>query len=123
MPDPSDWISLHTLDPDAPPPFAGPIEGLDRAGEPLDGDQDGVLDVLETPEPDAYGRLRVHDRDTGHALTVAAHLVGRGNYAVLNEPASRPITGRPILPEHHRFPVEPTPSGQMAENQEQQANG
>jgi hypothetical protein len=33
------------------PETSDPIEGEDRAGNPLDADQDGQLDVLEAPEP------------------------------------------------------------------------
>lgn len=105
MPDSLDWLSPLT----APAPHEVLAAELDR----LDAE----------PQPDAHGRVRVRDLDTGHAITVAAHLVGRGRYVVLDEPASDPITGLPIPPEHNRFPVEPiTTSGQEAENQEQ-ANG
>ena len=91
-----------------PPPFAGPIEVLD-----LDED----LSEAEVVEPDAYGRLRVRDKDTGHVLTLSAVGAAHGNYVVLDEPASD-ATGSPLPPEHHRFPVEPTNSGPEAENEE-----
>lgn len=108
---------MSFFDIDAPPPVAGPIEGLDCSGDPHGGDQD-VLDVFETPAADEFGRLRVHDQDTGHALTISALAFAHGNFTVLDEPASD-ATGSPLPPEHNRFPVEPTPtSGQEAENQE-----
>lgn len=69
----------------------------------------------ETVGPDAYGRVRVRDLDTGHERTVPAVEVGHGRYLVLNEPASNPLTGD-ALPGVHKSPVEPTTtSGQQAE--------
>lgn len=65
------------------------------------------------PEPDAFGRLRVRDEDTGHEFSIFAVALAHGNYAVLNEPASTP--GGEALPPVHKSPVEPINSGQSAD--------
>lgn len=62
----------------------------------------------EQPEPDEFGRFRVTDKDTGHKLSVTASQLPHGNFTVLKQPASDPLTGAALPPEHH------DPSGQPA---------
>lgn len=42
----------------------------------------------KTPDPDAYGRYRVLDLDTGHKRSVVASQLPHGNHQVLDEDAS-----------------------------------
>jgi hypothetical protein len=72
-------------------------------------------------QPDEFGRLRVHDRDTGTTRTIHAAELPHGNYAVLSEPASD-VSGNPFPPVHES-PVEPTNSGQQADPKKENANG
>jgi hypothetical protein len=62
------------------------------------------------PSPDQFGRLRVLDQDTGHVLTINAIGFPHGNYVVVDEPASDPVTGLPVPPVHNE-------SGQQAEKE------
>lgn len=64
--------------------------------------------------PDEFGRVRVTDRDTGHRLSLSASAAAHGNYTVLKQPASDPLTGEALPPEHGAV----TPSGQSAEKKE-----
>lgn len=70
--------------------------------------------------PDEFGRYRVTDKDTGHKRSIAASELPHGNYAVLKQPASDPLTGEALPPEHGA--VKPT-SGQTAETPKEKANG
>ncbi|TQK73363.1 hypothetical protein [Nocardioides sp. SLBN-35] len=76
-----------------------------------------VADLAVPPVPDAFGRYRVLDLDTGHQLSIHAEALPHGNYEVLDEAASNPATGEP-LPPVHKPAVETNPSGQQAENKE-----
>ncbi|QSR25522.1 hypothetical protein CFH99_07780 [Nocardioides aromaticivorans] len=73
--------------------------------------------------PDEFGRLRVRDEDTGHELSINAPSLPHGNYTVLDERASDPISGE-ALPAVHGTPKSPvettTNSGRQAENKEKQ---
>ena len=57
-------------------------------------------------EPDEFGRLRVRDEDTGHERSIPAAELPHGNYAVLDEPASDPVTSDPVPP---KLPPEHAP--------------
>lgn len=69
--------------------------------------------------PDEFGRLRVTDRDTGHKLSLPASAVPHGNYTVLKQPASDPLSGEALPPEHGAV----NPSGQSADVKKESANG
>lgn len=58
----------------------------------------------DTPQPDAFGRLRVTDKDTGHKRSIPAGELPHGNYTVLKQDASAP-NGDPLPPEFNA--VEP----------------
>ncbi len=51
------------------------------------------------PEPDEFGWLRVTDKDTGHKRSIRPSELPHGNYTVLKQPASDPLTGDPLPPE------------------------
>lgn len=75
----------------------------------------------KTPQPDEQGRLRVLDKDTGHQLSINAPSLPHGNYEVLEEAASDPISGEALPPVHgaaKKTPVETTTNGRQAENKE-----
>ncbi|MCL2611948.1 MAG: hypothetical protein FWD95_01810 [Nocardioidaceae bacterium] len=69
------------------------------------------------PQPDAFGRLRVRDEDTGYDRTIAAHRLHLGHYTVLDEPASTP-TGMPRPDDYHESLSSPSTDGQQAESKE-----
>lgn len=79
----------------------------------------------KTPEPDEFGRLRVVDQDTGHKRSVRPEEVAHGNYVVLKDPASNPVTGDPLPGELST--VKPlsstTTSGQSADPKKESTNG
>ncbi len=50
--------------------------------------------------PDEFGRYRVTDKDTGHKRSIAASELPHGNYTVLKQPASDPLTGEALPTEH-----------------------
>lgn len=70
-----------------------------------------------TIEPDEFGRHRVTDKDTGTKRSVFASELPHGNYTVLKQPASDPISGDALPPEFN--PVEPTASGQQADTKKE----
>lgn len=72
-----------------------------------------------TPEPDEFGRYRVTDKDTGHTRSVHAAELPHGNYAVLEQEASDPLTGLALAPEFST--VEPT-SGQQADPKKEKSD-
>ncbi|UUW88401.1 hypothetical protein [Pimelobacter simplex] len=75
----------------------------------------------KAPQPDEHGRHRVRDLDTGHELTIHAAALPHGRYQVLDQLASDELSGQPLPPVHAgtpESPVEPTTSGQEAENKE-----
>lgn len=53
------------------------------------------------PEPDEFGWLRVTDKDTGHKSSIRESQLAHGNYTVLKQDASNPLTGEPLPPEFH----------------------
>jgi hypothetical protein len=68
------------------------------------------------PEPDEFGRYRVTDKDTGHKRSVDALQVHHGNYTILKQPASDPLTGDPLPPEFNTLESLSSPtSGQSAD--------
>lgn len=75
------------------------------------------------PKPDAYGRFRVRDKDTGHSRTIHAEELPHGNYEVLKSPASD-VCGDPLPVEYAAAPsspVEPIHSGQQADPKKENA--
>ena len=79
----------------------------------------------QTPEPDQFGRYRVTNKDTGHRETIRAAELPHGNYTVLQEPASDPLSGDPLPPEYgNTRPLSnPTTSGQSADVKKEKADG
>lgn len=79
----------------------------------------------KTPEPDEFGWLRVADQDTGHKRSVRPEEVAHGNYVVLKDPASNPVTGDPLPPELNATkPLSSTTtSGPEAETKKEKADG
>lgn len=67
----------------------------------------------ETPTPDAFGRLRVTDKDTGHKRSIFASQLAHGNYTVLKQDASLP-SGEAVPPEFNTV----EPAGQSAATKE-----
>lgn len=63
--------------------------------------------------------VRVRDKDTGHELSVIKSTVPRGNYDVLDEPATR--RNGEVLPPKHGKPVTPTTKkpGQQADTKKE----
>lgn len=79
----------------------------------------------QTPEPDEFGRYRVTDKDTGHRLSIPASALPHGNFNVLKQPASNPLTGDALPPEHgvlESLSSNPT-SGQSAESKKEKTHG
>ena len=76
-----------------------------------------------TPEPDEFGRIRVTDKDTGHRRTIRAADVHLGNYNVLQQPASDPVTGDPLPPEYGAIKPQSTNSGQQADTKKESKDG
>jgi len=76
-----------------------------------------------TPEPDEFGRYRVTDKDTGHKRSIPAADLPHGNYTVLQQPASDPVTGLALPPEFHTLESLSNNSGQQAETKKEKANG
>ncbi|GAB2970286.1 hypothetical protein [Nocardioides montaniterrae] len=82
------------------------------------------LDAIDgTPEPDEFGRYRVRDEDTGHELSVHAAALPHGNYTVLDELASDPVTSDPLPVKHHESLSSHPASGQLADPEKENANG
>ena len=79
----------------------------------------------QTHKPDEFGRYRVTDRDTGHRLSIPASALPHGNFNVLKQPASDPLTGDALPPEHGA--IEPlsstTTSGQSADTKKEKSHG
>jgi hypothetical protein len=73
---------------------------------------------ISQPGPDEYGRLRVRDSDTGHERTIHAAELGHGNYVVIDQPASHPLTGEPVPPVHGSLSGPPTPAKQAESTKE-----
>lgn len=62
--------------------------------------------------------VRVRDRDSGHELSILQSAVHRGNYDVLDEPATR--RNGEVLPPKHGKPVAPTKKpGQQADTKKE----
>jgi len=78
----------------------------------------------KTTEPDEFGRYRVTDRDTGHKSSIPASRLPHGNYAVLKQPASDPLTGDALAPEFDTLESlsSTTTSGQQADTKKEKAN-
>ncbi len=65
----------------------------------------------QTPEPDEFGRYRVTDKDTGHKRSIPASALPHGNFTVLKQPASDPLTGEALPTEFNAVkPVKSTSS-------------
>lgn len=62
-----------------------------------------------TPQPDEFGRFRVTDKDTGHKRSIHATELPHGNYTVLKQPASDPLTGDALPPEYADTAASATP--------------
>ena len=54
----------------------------------------------DAPKPDEFGWLRVTDRDTGHKYSIRPSQLPHGNYTVLKQDASDPLTGEPLPHEY-----------------------
>lgn len=79
--------------------------------------------IPDQPLADEYGRLRVRDKDTGHERSIHEAEFGHGNYVVLDQPASHPLTGEPLPPKHHEFLSGPTTRGQQADSKKENTDG
>lgn len=55
--------------------------------------------MSEDVTPDEFGRYRVTDKDTGHKRSIKASQLPHGNFTVLKQPASDPLTGEALPPE------------------------
>jgi hypothetical protein len=62
--------------------------------------------MSEDVTPDEFGRLRVTDKDTGHQRSIKASQLPHGNFTVLKQAASDPLTGDALPPKHNA--VKPT---------------
>lgn len=71
------------------------------------------------PEPDEFGRYRVTDKDTGHVRSIHAAELPHGNYAVLEQPASDPLTGLALAAE---FSTVESTSGQEADTKKEKSD-
>lgn len=80
----------------------------------------------KTPEPDEFGRYRVLDKDTGTKRSILASELPHGNYTVLSEAASDPVTGVVVPPTFgiaRESLSSPTNSGQSADTKKEKADG
>lgn len=79
----------------------------------------------KTPEPDEFGRYRVTDKDTGTKRSILASDLPHGNYNVLQQPASDPVTGVAVEPEFNTLESlsSTTTSGQQADIKKEKADG
>lgn len=77
----------------------------------------------KTPEPDEFGRYRVTDRDTGHRLSIPASALPHGNFNVLKQPASDPVSGAALPPEYGVLESLSNNSGQQADTPKEKAHG
>lgn len=78
-----------------------------------------------TPEPDAFGRFRVLDKDTGDKWSPTVSQFPHGNFEVLDEPASD-VAGDALPPEYpapKSAAKSTTTSGQQADTQKESSNG
>lgn len=77
----------------------------------------------KTPEPDAFGRYRVLDRDTNTKRSVTASQLPHGNHKVLDERASD-VAGDALPPEYPTKPLSSTTnSGQSADTSKEKNDG
>lgn len=77
----------------------------------------------KTPEPDEFGWYRVTDKDTGHRRSVRASQLAHGNFNILKQPASDPLTGDPLPTEFNTLESLSTNSGQQADPKKEKAHG
>lgn len=77
------------------------------------------------PDPDEFGRYRVLDKDTGTKRSILAPELPHGNYDVLQDAASDPVTGAVVPPEFstHKSLSSHTNSGQSADIKKEKADG
>jgi len=79
--------------------------------------------MSNVPEPDEFGRYRVTDKDTGHRLSIPASQLPHGNFNVLKQPASNPLTGEALPPEYGVLESLSNHSGQQADTKKESTNG
>jgi hypothetical protein len=78
--------------------------------------------ISDPTAPDEYGRLRVRDVDTGHERSIHATELPHGNYVLLDEPASHPLTGE-ALPPVHKSLSGPTTPAKQADTEKENTDG